>query len=176
VGATCRSLRPVVLCVGVSLVSTLFRTLILSRWHAELSFPWLMCLSVVVSLDGCVSRYGCLSVSVSLGGSISRWVYLSVGLSLGGSISRWVYLSVGMLVGGCTFQCVYFSVRLSESISLSPSLSVRLSQSVSLSPSLSSLSERACRCFFDWCFFDWCVFGWCRGNVTTTIRRERICS
>jgi len=53
-------------------------------------------------------------------------------------------LSAGVSFSACTSQCV----------SLIESLSVSLSQCV-------SLSERACRCFFDWCFFDWCFFDWC---------------
>ena len=112
--AACRVLQPVVLCVGVSLVSYLFMILVLPRWYLSTSVflrrsfvsrRW-VCLSVGVFLGGCDSRWVCFSVDVSLGGCVSRWVCFSVGAFLGGCVSRWVCLSVDVSFSRCISRCV----------------------------------------------------------------------
>jgi len=73
VGAACRFSRPIVLCVGVSLVSNFFVTLVLPRWHVGL-------LSLLDRERPVRSRF-CASLILShVGGCACRWVYLSVGV------------------------------------------------------------------------------------------------
>jgi hypothetical protein len=81
--AACRVVQPVVLCVGVSLVSYLFMILVLPRWYLSTS--------VFLRRSFVSRRWVCLSVGAILGGCISRWVYLSVGVSLGVCAHRYFF-------------------------------------------------------------------------------------
>ena len=98
------------------------------------------CLSVDVSLGGCVSQWACLSVGVSRGGCISWWVCLLVYLRLScvlghrwSLISSWhwycragtrdCHLSRMCLSVGVSFRGVSLGVRIFQGVYLSVGVS-----------------------------------------------------